>query len=78
MFPNPFNDKVVLNLEGSELDIYSILIIDGKGKVIEKIENVHNKEYIWSPSKEIASGLYLLQITNTTTGKTQTQKINKL
>ena len=76
--PNPFNDKVVLNLEGSELDIYSISIIDGKGKVIEKIENVQKKEYIWSPSKEMASGLYLLQITNTTTGKTQTQKINKL
>jgi len=39
---------------------------------------VQKKEYIWSPSKEMASGLYLLQITNTTTGKTQTQKINKL
>jgi hypothetical protein len=78
VFPNPFNDKVVINLEGSELDIYSISIIDGKGKVIEKIEKVQKQEYIWSPSKEMASGLYLLQITNTTTGKIQTQKINKL
>ncbi len=60
VYPNPFENKIILNFENSD-QVNSILIVDQAGKTIETIENSEIDASI-EIGEQLKSGMYFLKI----------------
>ena len=76
VYPNPFNPSVSIDYFVNVSDFVEINIINLEGKVIETIESSFKPKgahsVMWAPG-DIASGIYLLNITSS--NKIATQKL---
>ena len=75
--PNPFINEINIELPDGENSTNTITITDAQGQQLFKCANIKQSTYIWKPEKELAPGLYYINITNQS-GKSITQKITRL
>jgi hypothetical protein len=73
VMPNPFSDKVVLELFSTESVMSEIILTDSKGQNIWSVNQQINAGKQWFPLTEwqqISSGVYLLTLTTAKTSAT--------
>lgn len=63
IYPNPATDKVTISYSSSSTSIESIIIIDAKGRVVEKLEgadSTSSSEIVWNAN--VDPGVYQVNI----------------
>lgn len=75
--PNPSSDIINILLDNSEAVIENIAIRDGTGKIINRIKNELNSNYLELSILELNSGIYFLEF-ELTNGKILNKKIVKI
>jgi len=65
-FPNPFNPSTNINLALPQVSEVSIEVLDILGRSVQRIEpgiyEAGYHKYIWHPSSEVSSGLYIIRV----------------
>ncbi len=64
-YPNPTTDKIILNIEESELNDFSFQLFDVKGQLLSK-KIIKNKNTN-IPFDKLSNGIYLLKISKNAT-----------
>jgi hypothetical protein len=61
IYPNPVNDKAVIEFTNPGLNKYELLIIDISGKIIKRITNIHDNRFELS-TNNLPEGIYLIEL----------------
>ena len=69
LFPNPANNEITLDISNSTMILQSINIYSVQGKLISSISDF-NTQSISISTKELTSGMYFVEITNTEDNRT--------
>jgi agmatine/peptidylarginine deiminase len=66
VYPNPFSNRLSIDLSGVEEPIEKMSIIDMNGKVVKTFENIPaaTTGLVWQPGTEIKQGIYFVHIAN--------------
>jgi len=69
-YPNPFNSRVVFNLDIPRTAEIKLQIVDLKGRLIQTLVShtmiAGRHQLMWHPSSQISSGLYLVVLRSQT------------
>jgi len=69
-YPNPFNSSINIDIPAG-FNMMRIFYINGKSVVEENLTDRSEGQFIWNPSDETVSGLYILELSS------QDQRISK-
>jgi hypothetical protein len=77
VYPNPANDQLHISVSSEQSSSYKIEMVNAGGQVIysTSVKNTRAATVIYNRSKSLQSGIYLIRITDLTTGKTEIRKI---
>jgi hypothetical protein len=74
LFPNPFNDYMIIKINDKNIVNYNVTLTDLTGKIL-KYDIIKSQEsYIFNKNK-LSDGLYLMRFENSVTGAVQNSKI---
>ncbi len=74
IYPNPAKDNFSIKFPASTKGINTIKVLDMFGKTIIQQNTISGTQHI-NITQTLATGIYTVQITNSVTGKTETQKL---
>ena len=61
IYPNPFNDKTIIEFSNPDNTCFQLIITDITGKVIKFIENIHTNKVEVERGK-LSSGFYIIEL----------------
>jgi hypothetical protein len=77
VYPNPVKDELKIFLSSERLTDYKIELIGSNGQLYYTAEarNIHSSTLTYSRNINLKAGMYILRITDITTGKTEIRKL---
>lgn len=77
VYPNPANDQLHITVSADQNSNYKIELLNAGGQMIytTSLKNTRAATVIYNRNESLKSGIYLVKITDLTTGKTEIRKI---